>query len=89
MIQVKRLDGQEMILNAELIFSIQKTPDTLISFTTGERLMVKESLEDILSKVIDSRRHINAPLPHVVEEVLYEDQLPSPEDAAASPKEEL
>ena len=51
--------------------------------------MVKETLEDIMSKVIDYRRHINAPLPHVVEEVLYEDQLPSPEAAAASPKEEL
>ena len=88
MIQVKRLDGQEMILNAELI-QHSKTPDTLISFTTGERLMVKESLEDVLNKVIDYRRHINAPLPHVVEEVLYEDQLPSHEAAAVSPKEEL
>ena len=67
MIQVKRLDGQDMILNAELIFSIQKTPDTLISFTTGERLMVQEEMTEVMEKVMLYRRTINAALPHLLE----------------------
>ena len=68
MIQVKRLDGQDMILNAELIFSIQKTPDTLIRFTTGERLMVREDMNEIMGKVMEYRRTIHTPLPHLLEE---------------------
>jgi flagellar protein FlbD len=67
MIQVKRLDGQDMILNAELIFSIQKTPDTLIHFTTGERLMVREDMDEIMSKVMEYRRTIHTPLPHLLD----------------------
>jgi flagellar protein FlbD len=57
-----------MILNAELIFSIQKTPDTLISFTTGERLMVREDMNEIMIKVMEYRRTIHIPLPHLLEE---------------------
>ena len=68
MIQVKRLDGQDMILNAELIFSIQKTPDTLIRFTTGERLMVREDMNEIMGKVMEYRRTIHTPLPQLLEE---------------------
>ena len=68
MIQVKRLDGQDMILNAELIFSIQKTPDTLICFTTGERLMVREDMKEIMDKVMLYRRTINTALPHLLDE---------------------
>ena len=63
MIQVKRLDGQDMILNAELIFSIQKTPDTLICFTTGERLMVQEEMKEDMDKVMLYRRTVNTAPP--------------------------
>ena len=68
MIQIKRLDGQEMILNAELIFTIQKTPDTLICFTTGERLMVREDMDEVMARVMEYRRTIHIPLPHLLEE---------------------
>ena len=88
MIQVTRLDGREMILNAELIFSIQQTPDTLVAFTTGERLMVKDTLEEVMSKVIDYRRHINALLPHVIHEVEAASGFPDAAQAQASPEEE-
>lgn len=87
MIQVKRLDGQEMILNAELIFSIQKTPDTLITFTTGERLMVLEEIDDIMTKVISYRRYVNTPLPHVLEEDTTHEN--PPEIGAESTTKEL
>ena len=84
MIHVKRLDGQELVLNAELIFSVQKTPDTLISFTTGERMMVLENIDEIMSKVLSYRRHVNTPIPHVLEEDANHESLQESGDGSAS-----
>jgi flagellar protein FlbD len=75
MIQVKRLDGQDMILNAELIFSIQKTPDTLICFTTGERLMVREDMNEVMARVMEYRRTIHISLPQLLEQEEEEEAL--------------
>lgn len=52
MIALKRLNGQEFVLNADLIESIESTPDTIVALTTGKKLMVKNSLEDIVRKTI-------------------------------------
>jgi len=59
MIQVTRLDDRKIIVNADLIESIEETPDTLISFTTGRKLMVRESLEDILGRIIEYRKKVH------------------------------
>jgi flagellar protein FlbD len=52
MIALKRLNGQEFVLNANLIETIESTPDTVITLTTGKKLMVKNSLEEIVRKTI-------------------------------------
>ena len=51
MILVTKLNKSQVIVNADLIEFVEKTPDTLITLTTGTKLMVKESLEDLLSLV--------------------------------------
>lgn len=51
MIKITHLNDQEAVLNAELIEFVEATPDTLITITTGKKLMVKESVEDIVSRV--------------------------------------
>ncbi|MBY0371855.1 flagellar FlbD family protein [bacterium] len=48
MIHVTRLDGASMMLNAEWIQSVENTPDTLITLTTGQKLIVRESVEEIV-----------------------------------------
>ena len=45
MIQVTRLDGSTLTLNAEWIQSVESTPDTLITLTTGFKLVVKDSMD--------------------------------------------
>ncbi|OQX86249.1 MAG: endoflagellar protein [Candidatus Latescibacteria bacterium 4484_7] len=60
MIKVTRLDDRKIVINADLIESIEQTPDTLISFTTGRKLMVREDLEDVLQMVIDYRSKVHA-----------------------------
>lgn len=58
MIYVTRLNNEEFVVNADLIEFIEKTPDTVISLTTGKKIVVKESPEEIIEKVIDYRRKI-------------------------------
>ncbi|MBN1603444.1 MAG: flagellar FlbD family protein [Chitinispirillaceae bacterium] len=52
MIALKRLNGQEFVLNADLIETVESTPDTIIALTTGKKLIVKNSLEDVVRKTI-------------------------------------
>ena len=41
MIFVTRLDGTELVVNVDLIITIEKTPDTVLTLTTGDRIMVQ------------------------------------------------
>ncbi len=44
------------MVNADLIESIEESPDTIISFTTGRKMMVKEKLREVLQLVLDYRK---------------------------------
>jgi flagellar protein FlbD len=54
-ILVTKLNKARVIVNADLIEFVEKTPDTLITMTTGKKLMVTESLEDLLDLVMEYR----------------------------------
>ncbi len=58
MIALTRLNGQEMVLNAELIETVEKTPDTIIGLITGKRFMVRETVEEVIGRVMDYRRQL-------------------------------
>lgn len=58
MIELTKLNDQVFILNAELIEFVEKTPDSVISLTTGRKVVVKESVDEILKRVIKYRRFI-------------------------------
>jgi flagellar protein FlbD len=48
------------VLNAEQIKYIESTPDTLITLVNGDRVMVRESMEDVVAKAIEFCRRIRA-----------------------------
>lgn len=56
MIKLTALDGEGFLLNAELIRTVESRPDTYISLTTGERLVVKEPLDDVWQRAIEYQR---------------------------------
>lgn len=56
MIRVTRLGGEPFILNAELIRYIEARPDTFITLTSGERLVVLESMDEVLRLSLDYQR---------------------------------
>ena len=58
MIVVTRLIGMTVLSNAELIEMVEETPDTVISLTTGRKLIVKESRQEVKSLVKSYKRDI-------------------------------
>ena len=52
MINLTRLDGERFILNADLIRYVEARPDTFITLTTGERLVVGESMDEVLRRAV-------------------------------------
>ena len=59
MIVVKKINQQEIIVNCELIETIEFSPHAVISLTSGEKIIVDEGPEAIIRKVIEYKRAIN------------------------------
>ena len=60
MIEVTKLNGKKLIVNAELIETIEETPDTVISFVTGKKIIVKESRQEVNNLVKSYRKELFA-----------------------------
>ncbi len=58
MIHLTRLNHTPVVLNSDLIEHVETTPDTVISLTTGQKLMVLETAEEIIERVVRFRRSI-------------------------------
>jgi flagellar protein FlbD len=63
LIKVTRLNGTELVINSDLIESMEQTPDTVITLTNGHRLVVKESVDELINRVVQFRQ---ACLKHVL-----------------------
>jgi flagellar protein FlbD len=61
MITLTRLNNDELIINADLIEMIERTPDTVLTLTTGRKIMVRESADSVIDKVIEYR-HMAGPI---------------------------
>jgi len=51
-IKLTHLGGEAFVLNAELIQYVEARPDTFITLTTGERLVVAESMDEVLRRAV-------------------------------------
>jgi flagellar protein FlbD len=60
MIGLTRLNGRAVIVNAELIETVESTPDTVVSLVTGKKLVVRESAADVVEKVLSYRHQATA-----------------------------
>ncbi len=56
MIKVTRINDQELVINADLIEFVEAIPDTMISLTTGKKIMVKESIDEVIHRVAGFKR---------------------------------
>ena len=62
MITLTRLNGQAFVINAEKIRYIESTPDTIVCCDTGEKLMVRETLNEVTRRAIEYARIIRRPI---------------------------
>ncbi|MBE5941097.1 MAG: flagellar protein FlbD [Lachnospiraceae bacterium] len=58
MIELTKLNDVKFIVNAEIIEFVEETPDTVISLTTGKKILVKESGQEVIDAVISYKRSI-------------------------------
>lgn len=58
MIELTKFNDSKITVNAEIIESIEETPDTVITLTTGKKLIVKESRQDVVERVISYKKAI-------------------------------
>ncbi|MBN1846415.1 MAG: flagellar FlbD family protein [Sedimentisphaerales bacterium] len=58
MIALTRLNGKAFVVNAEHIRYIETTPDTMISLVQGDKIMVRESLEEVVRLAVEYQRQI-------------------------------
>jgi flagellar protein FlbD len=62
MITLTRLNGQQFVMNAEKIRYVESTPDTVVCCDTGEKMMVRETLAEVMRRAIDYARVIRRPI---------------------------
>ncbi len=60
MIEVTKLNDVKILVNPDLIEFVEETPDTVISLTTGHKIIVKESRQEVKNLVKSYRKEIFA-----------------------------
>ena len=62
MICLTRLNGQQFVMNAEKIRYMESTPDTVVCCDTGEKMMVRETLQEVTRRAIEYARLVRRPI---------------------------
>lgn len=58
MIELTRLNGKSLAVNADLIKFVEQAPDTVLTLVTGEKLVVKESSKTVMERIVEFRRSL-------------------------------
>lgn len=61
MIEITKLNGSKMLVNTSLIETVEETPDTVISLTSGKKIIVKESRQEVKNLVKTTKKDIFSP----------------------------
>src|SRR5208283_4056958 len=61
MIRLTRLNNRPLVVNSELIKFIENAPDTVITLVTGEKIVVLESAEEVMARIVEYRRRLRGP----------------------------
>ena len=65
MIKVTRFNHSELIVNADLIEFVERTPDTVITMLTGRKVLVREPVEEVMRRVVAYRRQVGPTVPRL------------------------
>ena len=65
MIKLTRFDGSEVAVNAELIKFVEAAPDTIVTLTSDQKILVLETVDEVIERVIGYKRLAYGSLPEV------------------------
>lgn len=65
MIPVTRLNGSTIYVNSDLIEFLEATPDTIITLTTGRKIVSKDTVDEVIDKIVTFKRTFLTSLPEV------------------------
>lgn len=85
MIQLTRLNNKPLAVNSDLIKFVEQSPDTLVTLISGEKIVVRETTEQVLDRIVAFRRA-------VLQGICFSwdsssSHVAAPEDPAAGPRE--
>ncbi len=80
MILLTRLDGKELVVNADHVLTVEATPDTVIMLTNGMHLMVKEPPDEVVERVAAWRRRCQAGPERRGDVLTFPRSVPAPEE---------
>ena len=67
MIKLTRLDGEPFVLNAELIRYIERRPDTFVTLTSGDRIVVAETMDEVVERSVQYQQNKHfMPMPRAI-----------------------
>lgn len=88
MIELTRLNNHPLVVNSDLIKTIEYAPDTVITLINGDKIVVRETGEDILARIVAFRRRVldglqmNIPGRSSVSAIASEDKSTDPKPGA-------
>jgi flagellar protein FlbD len=59
-IKLHKLNGLEIVVNAELVETLEGGPETVVHLATGNKLTVTEKADEIIAKVVEYRKAVNS-----------------------------
>ena len=68
MIAITRLNGKGLYINPDLIEFIEETPDSVVTLTTGRKVVASEPAEELIGRIITYRRSIFSRLPTLIDD---------------------
>jgi len=61
MIEVERVNGHKMLINPDLVKFIESTPDTVVTFTDGEKIILRTKPQEIIERIVEYRKSYGLP----------------------------
>jgi flagellar protein FlbD len=60
-IALRRLNNEPIMVNPDLIEFLESTPDTVVTLTSGNKLLVRDSMDEVREKIVEFKRRIHGP----------------------------
>lgn len=67
MIKLTRFDGSEFAVNAELIKFVEAAPDTIVTLTSDQKILVLETVDEVIGKVLEYKKNVSGSLPEKID----------------------